>query len=58
MLEEVVNNLKKMTTREVMILSLNLDVPYDTLNNIKYGRSKDPRVNIIQKLHDHFQGAK
>jgi predicted transcriptional regulator len=35
-------------------ISINSDVPYDTLSKIALGRVRDPRINTIQKLADYF----
>lgn len=58
MFEEVKRRLQNMSVKQVMELALSLDLPYSTLMNIRYGKTKDPSVNLVQKLHDHFRGLK
>lgn len=58
MFEEVKKRLQLMSVKQVMELGIALDLPYSTLMNIRYGKVKDPGVNLVQKLHDHFKGMK
>lgn len=56
MFEEVKKRLQMLSIKELMALSMTLDLPFSTLSNIRYGKVKDPSVNLVQKLHDHFSG--
>ena len=58
MFEEVKKRLQSMSIKDLMMLGLELDLPYTTLLNIRYGKVKDPGVNLVQKLHDYFGGKK
>ena len=58
MFEEVKKRLQLMSIKQVMELAFALNLPYSTLMNIRYGKTKDPSVNLVQKLHDHFKGMK
>lgn len=58
MFQEVKRRLQLMSIKELMQLSIDLDLPYSTLSAIRYGKTKDPSVNLVQKLYDHFKGVK
>jgi len=55
MFEEVKKRLQGLSIKELMALSVTLDLPFSTLSNLRYGKVKNPSVNLIQKLHDHYE---
>jgi transcriptional regulator with XRE-family HTH domain len=32
-------------------------IPFGTLKRVYYGDTLDPRVSVLQKLHDYLEGA-
>jgi hypothetical protein len=58
MFQEVKAKLQGMPLSDITRLSVALDIPLPTLHNIRYGKVKDPSVNLVQKLHDYFQEVK
>jgi hypothetical protein len=58
MFQEVKRRLQLMSIKELMQLSIDIDIPFPTLSGIRYGKTKDPGVSIIEKLHNHFAGEK
>lgn len=58
MFQEVKRRLQLMSIKELMQLSIDIDIPFSTLSGIRYGKTKDPGVSIIEKLHNHFDALK
>lgn len=56
MFEEVRAKLQNMPLSEINKMSVYLDIPLPTLHNIRYGKVKDPSVNLVQRLYDYFRG--
>lgn len=58
-LEKVNQAVKKATCNEINEASYVLGISTSAIFNLRYGKTKRPRHDIIQKLHDHFcKGAK
>ncbi len=57
MFEEVKAKLQNMPLAEITRLSVHLEIPLPTLHNIRYGKVKDPSVNLVQRLYDYFRGV-
>jgi hypothetical protein len=58
MFDEVKAKLQSMPLSEITKVSVLLNIPLPTLHNIRYGKSKNPGVQTVQALHDHFRGKK
>lgn len=54
LLDEVLRDLDRSRGRWAEV-SDGSGVPYHTLTKIAQGQNKNPRVQTVQKLHDHFR---
>lgn len=55
MLDEITNKLKNMTISELKLMSETIDVSYDCLLSIRYGRIKNPTIRTVLKIQAYFE---
>lgn len=55
MLNILVEKLKAMTCAEVALMAAEIDVSYDCLISIRYGRIKNPKLETFLKIQAYFE---
>ena len=55
MLQTIVEKLKSMTCAEVASMAAEIDVSYDCLISIRYGRIKNPKLETFLKIQAYFE---
>lgn len=55
MLEEIIKKLKQMTISELKLMSEEIDVSYDCILSIRYGRIKNPTIKTVLKIQAYFE---
>jgi hypothetical protein len=58
MLEEIILNLKSMKISELKLMSESIDVSYDCLLSIRYGRIENPTIKTVLKIQKYFEQKK
>ena len=55
MLEIIVDKLKKMSCTDIQLMADQIDVSYDCLISIRYGRIKNPTLETFLKIQAYFE---
>lgn len=55
MLEEIIKKLKQMTISEMRDMAESIDVSYDCILSIRYGRIKNPTIKTVLKIQAYFE---
>lgn len=55
MLEIIIEKLKKMSCLDIRLMADQIDVSYDTIISIRYGRIKNPTLETFLKIQAYFE---